>query len=427
LTKEVPKVPIPFRWLTSCNHLIFALIALTGATLLVRAPIAGAGAEPPDPYVKVRNELVDQDIVREGITNPAVIKAMRTVPRHKFIGPKNKAIDAYDDKALPIGHGQTISPPFIVAYMTEALDPKPADRVLEIGTGSGYQAAILSEIVKEVYTIEIVEQLGKSAARNLKDYRNVYTKTGDGYKGWPEKEPFDKIIVTCSPESVPQPLIDQLRDGGKLIVPLGERYEQVFYLFEKSDGQLVKKQLLPAVFVPMTGVAEENRVVKPDAIHPEIHNGSFERVLEEGGHPTGWHYQRQLSLKTGNAPNGDKYVVFANVEPGRNSHMLQAFPVDGRKISALKINLMVKADKVQLSKTGDSACLFVRFYDGDRNPLKEDRSQMIGPWPGTFAWKPFSKTITVPAKAREGIFFLGLVGAVGELSVDDVRMTAVQR
>ena len=139
--------------------------------------------------------------------------------------------------ALPIGEQQTISPPFIVAYMTQEIDPQPTDRVLEIGTGSGYQAAMLSPLVKEVYTIEIVEPLGKRAARTLKrlGYKNVFAKVGDGYLGWPEAAPFDKIIVTCSPEKVPQPLVDQLKDGGLMIVPVGERYQQNLYLFRKHE------------------------------------------------------------------------------------------------------------------------------------------------------------------------------------------------
>jgi protein-L-isoaspartate(D-aspartate) O-methyltransferase len=354
---------------------------------------------------------------------------MRTIERHKFIG-KNPVKQAYEDKAMPIGHGQTISPPFIVAYMTESLDPQRTDRVLEIGTGSGYQAAILSAIVKDVYTIEIVEPLGKNAEKVLKEYKNVHTKIGDGYKGWPEEAPFDKIIVTCSPESVPQPLVDQLRDGGKMIVPLGERYEQVFYLFEKKDGKLVEKRLLPALFVPMTGEAEKNRVVQPDPKHPEIHNGSFEVDNEGDGHPIGWHYQRQMSLKTGNAPNGQHYVTFSNSEPGRNSQMLQAIPVDGRYVSALKITVTVKADNIQRGDKGEAAAFLVRFYDSNRGSIgtpREEESQLIGPWLGSFRWTPVSRTIPVPTKAREAIFYLGLVGAVGELSVDDIRLTSVPK
>src|SRR5262249_20990395 len=161
----------------------------------------------------------------------AVLEAMKTVPRHLFVSPDLRA-RAYLDTSLPIGHKQTISPPFLVAYMTQALDPKPGNRVLEVGTGSGYQAAVLAGLVKEVYSIEIVEPLGLQAAKRLQDlgYKNVKTKVGDGYQGWPEHAPFDRIIVTCSPENMPQPLVDQLRDGGKMIIPLGEQFQQVFYL-----------------------------------------------------------------------------------------------------------------------------------------------------------------------------------------------------
>ena len=204
--------------------------------------------------------MVDEEIVAAGVKNPRVIAAMRATPRHEFV-PPNLWPNAYYDMALPIGEGQTISPPFIVAYMTEAIDPQPKDKVLEIGTGSGYQAAVLSGLVQEVYTIEIVESLGKRAAKTLKrlKYENVHTKVGDGYLGWPEHAPFDKIIVTCSPEKVPQALVDQLKEGGRMVIPVGERYQQTLYLLKKTDGKMLREPLLPVIFVPMTGKAEENR------------------------------------------------------------------------------------------------------------------------------------------------------------------------
>ena len=203
--------------------------------------------------------------------------------------------------SLPIGEGQTISPPTFVAYMTEQLEPQPDDRVLEIGTGSGYQAAVLSPLVKEVYSIEIVESLGKQAQQTLKrlKYANVFVKIGDGYLGWPEHAPFDKIIVTCSPEKVPQPLIDQLKEGGRMIIPVGERYQQVFHLLKKQDGKLINEALRPTLFVPMTGKAEESREVQPDPLHPKLVNGGFEEVIGSSGEPTGWYFVRQMKVVTG--------------------------------------------------------------------------------------------------------------------------------
>ncbi|MEX2286005.1 MAG: protein-L-isoaspartate(D-aspartate) O-methyltransferase, partial [Planctomycetaceae bacterium] len=209
--------------------------------------------------------MVDRFIAAEGIKNPRILSAMRTVPRHEFVEGRERT-RAYDDTALPIGHSQTISPPYIVAYMTESIDPQPTDRVLEIGTGSGYQAAVLSLLAKDVYSIEIVAALGTAASDRLKrlHYDNVTVKVGDGYKGWSEHAPFDKIIVTCSPENIPAPLAEQLKDGGKMIIPLGERYQQVFHLLEKKNGKLVPTRLISTLFVPMTGQSEEERRVKPD-------------------------------------------------------------------------------------------------------------------------------------------------------------------
>ena len=207
-------------------------------TLVGAASVAWSvgSAQPRDRFARAREQMVQQFLIPEGIDNPRVLRAMRTVPRHQFVPPSLWS-QAYDDSALPIGYRQTISPPFIVAYMTQTIDPQPTDRVLEIGTGSGYQAAVLAELVKEVYTIEIVEPLGKKAAQRLAQlgYENVFVKIGDGYQGWPEHAPFDKVIVTCSPEDVPPPLVEQLREGGRMIIPLGERYQQVFHLLEKRQ------------------------------------------------------------------------------------------------------------------------------------------------------------------------------------------------
>jgi protein-L-isoaspartate(D-aspartate) O-methyltransferase len=193
------------------------------------------------------------------ITNEHVLAVMGRVPRHEFV-PERLRSEAYADHPLPIGHGQTISQPYIVAFMTEQLEPKPTDRVLEIGTGSGYQAAVLAELVAQVYTVEIVEDLAQRAAADLRrlGYTNVHVRAGDGYKGWAEAAPFDSIIVTCAPERVPQPLIDQLKDAGRIIIPVGWVWNQELVLLRKRGGKLDQQAVLPVSFVPMTGAAEGN-------------------------------------------------------------------------------------------------------------------------------------------------------------------------
>ena len=196
--------------------------------------------------------MVQQQLVARGINNERVLAAMGKVPREEFV-PLDLRTETYEDGPLPIGHGQTISQPYIVAFMTQQLQPKPSDRVLEIGTGSGYQAAILAELVSDVYTIEIVQPLAKTAEATLQrlGYKNVHIKMGDGYKGWPEEAPFDAIIVTCAPDKVPQPLVDQLKDDGRMVIPVGERFAQELYLLEKKNGQLKESVTLPVRFVPM--------------------------------------------------------------------------------------------------------------------------------------------------------------------------------
>ncbi len=203
-------------------------------------------------YRKLRGSMVDRQIRSRGVTDDRVLKAMLKVERHLFVSEKYRS-EAYQDHPLPIGAGQTISQPYIVAFMTEALDLKPTDIVLEIGTGSGYQAAVLAELCDSVYTIEIVGMLARMATKTLNElhYTNVSVKEGDGYEGWPENAPYDAIIVTCAPNQVPEPLKDQLREGGKMIIPVGQTYAQELVLFEKKDGKLKQHKVLPVRFVPM--------------------------------------------------------------------------------------------------------------------------------------------------------------------------------
>jgi protein-L-isoaspartate(D-aspartate) O-methyltransferase len=205
-----------------------------------------------DRYEKVRQRMVREQIIARGIKDQQVIQAMLNVKRHLFV-PKNYERMAYEDRPLAIGEGQTISQPYIVALMTETLDLKKNMKVLEIGTGSGYQAAILAEIVDEVYTIEIIESLGTKAKNLIEsiNYKNVYFKIGDGYKGWDEHAPYDAIIVTCAPANVPKPLEEQLKEGGKMIIPLGGSITQELVLLEKVNGKLEKRVVAPVRFVPM--------------------------------------------------------------------------------------------------------------------------------------------------------------------------------
>ncbi|RKY36285.1 MAG: protein-L-isoaspartate O-methyltransferase [Candidatus Omnitrophota bacterium] len=202
-------------------------------------------------YDYLRERMVKEQIIARGIKDERVIKAMLKVERHKFV-PEGLRWLAYQDRPLPIGYGQTISQPYIVALMTELLGVKGDEKVLEIGTGSGYQAAILAEIVKEVYTIEILEPLAKEAEAKLKNlgYENIKVKCGDGFLGWPEYAPFDCIIVTCAPEEIPHPLIEQLKEGGRMVVPVGKLWQEL-KLILKEDGKIKVIDIVPVRFVPM--------------------------------------------------------------------------------------------------------------------------------------------------------------------------------
>lgn len=210
-----------------------------------------------DREVKAREAMVRNQLATGGIKDPDVLQAMMNVPRHEFV-PESVRQFAYVDGPLPIGHGQTISQPFVVAFMTQALGLTKDDTVLEVGTGSGYQAAILGKLTKEVYSIEIVPPLAESAKAVLSKlgFENVHVKAGDGYLGWPEKAPFDAIIVTCAPDHVPEPLIAQLKEGGRLVIPVGEEGAvQELVLLRKRNGQVSKEKILDVRFVPMTGKA----------------------------------------------------------------------------------------------------------------------------------------------------------------------------
>lgn len=227
---------------------------------IVAAPNAAHAQSKPSWTAQARAKMVELQLEKRGIRNTRVLEAMRTVERHRFV-PVAWQRDAYEDHPLPIGHDQTISQPYIVAAMTELIDPQPTDVVLEIGAGSGYQAAILSKLVAHVYTIEIVAPLAERAKKDLAElgFHNVTVITGDGYRGLPGKAPFDKIIVTAAPPKVPQPLLDQLKVGGRLVIPVGDAHQEL-EVHVKTDKGVVKKSIFAVRFVPMTGEAQKKEL-----------------------------------------------------------------------------------------------------------------------------------------------------------------------
>lgn len=209
-------------------------------------------AQEEDSYAAERQWMVEVQLRERGIRDERVLQAMAKVPRHVFV-PEGYRHEAYQDSPLPIGYGQTISQPYMVALMTELLELQGHERVLEVGTGSGYQAAILAELAEEVYSIELLPELSQRAQRTLAalGYRNVFLKVGDGYEGWPEHAPYEAIIVTCAPPEIPPPLLEQLAEGGRMVIPIGETYPQDLYLLRKRRGSIEQRSIIPCLFVPL--------------------------------------------------------------------------------------------------------------------------------------------------------------------------------
>lgn len=256
--------------------LLLASVAIAGAALQTTEPAGGPGAEQQHGrrqygeqrhFEQRRSRMVDEQIRRRGLDDPRVLEAMKTVPRHRFV-PEAWWEEAYADHPLPIGHGQTISQPYVVALMTSYLDLQPGDRVLEIGTGSAYHAAVLSRLAGEVYTIEIVEPLARRAEQILAElgYDNVHVRVGDGYRGWPEAAPFDAVLLTAAPPEIPRPLLDQLAVGGRLVAPVGDRIQRLQVITRTPEG-VVKKLGDPVRFVPMVGEAQETEAGDEPPLH----------------------------------------------------------------------------------------------------------------------------------------------------------------
>lgn len=220
---------------------------------------SGSPSAAEEASVAERERMVAHQIAARGVTDARVLEAMRQVERHRFV-PEPLRAEAYADRALPIGMGQTISQPYVVALMTELAATRPTSRVLEVGTGTGYQAAVLSVLVREVYTIEIVEPLAQEARVRLQGlgYANVFVRAGDGYRGWPEMAPFDAILVTAAPPEIPAPLLEQLAPGGRLVAPVGRERQELVVVERRGDG-FVRRPVIPVIFVPMTGEAQGAR------------------------------------------------------------------------------------------------------------------------------------------------------------------------
>jgi len=427
-----------------CGFLLLLLPVVLLAEETAEQRVAAQRAKFP--VVDKARQMVESELLPQGgLVNPTVIDVMKRVPRNRFVPPLHQSI-AFRDQAIAIGNAQTISPPYIVAYMTEQLDPKPGDKVLEIGTGSGYQAAVLSLLVDQVYSIEIVEPLGLRAERTLKTLGmdNVHVRVGDGYKGWPEAAPFDSIIVTCSPEAVPQPLIDQLREGGRMIIPIGERYQQTFYLCRKVDGKLERERLTQALFVPMTGEAEDKREVQPDPNRPSLVGGGFEEVRDDST-PVGWHYSRNVQIiQDPDAREGTRFARFTGeaeviAQPrGRNqqafkpsegtqkfAQVLQGFAIDGRNVPKIRLEFQARGRSI-VSTLGRplTPMIVIWLYDEDRNQIGEI---LQGPCSGTFPWRQYSAEIAIPRKTREAIILVGLPQASGLLDVDGLVIQVVDK
>ncbi len=370
--------------------------------------------------------MVEYAVRQAGVTNEGVLASMLNTARHEFV-PAEMRDRAYHDAGLPIGAGQTISSPFIVAFMTEALEPRATDRVLEIGTGSGYQAAVLSPLVEDVYSVEIVESLGERAAGVLArlGYANVHTRVGDGYLGWEEHAPFDKIIVTCSPEEVPAPLVAQLKEGGMVVIPVGERHQQQLCRMVKRDGALVATSLRPTLFVPMTGTAESKRRVHSQPGDPALLNGDFELDLDGNQSLPGWYYQRRLELvESEHAPSGHRFIGFTNDEPGQHAHVMQGLAVDGREVQRLEFSACVACLNAREGGHPDHVPLAgITFYDAERRALN---TVVLGPVLGSHSFQVLKESdIRVPETAREAIVRVGLFGGTGSVWFDDVMVRAV--
>ena len=411
---------------TVVSALAVCLIGLVAADSFFPA----AHAQNPAHFEQARKRMVEEVIIGVGDQGRAGDQGdAGDCPRTNSSMPKYRR-EAYFDMAFPIGDKQTISPPFIVAYMTEPLDPQPTDKVLEIGTGSGYQAAVLSPLVKEVYTIEIVESLGKSAAdarSSGSKYKNVVHQSRRRLSRLARaRARSTKSSSPARPRKCPSPLIDQLKEGGSMVVPVGERYQQTLYSLPQEGRQAGSRDAAAHAVRAhdRQGRRSPQGQARPGQTRSSSTAASKKKPTQRG--------PARLVLRTAcevggrrEAPDGKHYVSFTNDEPGRLPPICcKAFAIDGRKVKQLKVSARVMTKNVVRGADDNEQCyILFTLYDDQRRDLG---MQVMGPFLGTSDWHEETRTFDIPITAREGIFRIGLFGATGFAAYDKISIKKVE-
>ncbi len=373
--------------------------------------------------LEARRRMVNEEISAQGIENERLLTAMREVPREQFL-PLSKRNLAYLNVAVTYGDGHIILPPLVTAHLIEQVDPQKNDKVLVIGSGSGYSTALLSRMCREVDAVEIDPVVAKSAEETLArlKYTNVRMRIGDGFEGWKEHAPYQRIIVECSPENVPQPLVDQLAEGGMLLVPVGDEFDQTMHLCKKENGKLSTLSLWPTLLLPMKGKAEELRSQSDKPRDPTLLNSGFEELVPQTKDvPAAWVYVRQgRAIADRSCPEGNNSMSFTNVTPGVVATAIQAFPVDGKKISELGIACKVWGMDIRPGQTRQQLPrVEVRFFDEKRRLVGGD---WMGGWNMSFTWIKKDHVFAVPRLAKFAVIRIGLGGATGEIKFDDFKL-----
>lgn len=376
------------------------------------------------PLIPEARKMVEREILpQHEWEDPIVLSAIMRTARDRFV-PASYKKTAFRDLAVPLGRSRYQQAPSLLAYMTEELDVRPDEKVLHIGTGSGYYTAVLSLLAKEVYTVELDETLGNRASQTFEKlaYTNIYTKIADGYDGWEEHAPFDRIVFTCSPETVPEPLVKQLREGGVMIVPLGEPFRQVLYRCKKKGEELQKEFLLPYPFELMEGEAQSRRQTKPDPERPELSNGHFER-FHENGEPYGWFSMTNAIVReVPDAPEGRHFLKLEvnsfSSDEARFARAEQSFALEGKNVSRLHLEAFLRGDRLETLSARNvraSASMILLCYDeSDRLLQRYD----LAPVSGSFDWKAFQCEISVPKKTKKATLILTLSDRTGTLEFD---------